>query len=388
MPETNTNSTIKSYESLIKALSSTKDIIDIVCEELNGNMKLKDAKLSIKEGTTDTFDLPMAISRQLKDANKSRTKELFGKALVLIRGNCADRIKLANEAITKEKQADKSKSLDEAMLSKHAETIKECISTATAAHFTAGRLLSEALDMFKEAKQPVSKWLEWANTACSVKKAQAYALVKIHNTFGPDTEFKNCSMRVLNIMVHLSPDMFNLVKDEALEQAKQGKLSTNKIKAIIGKHKPEPKEPKKPAPKKVQENNDNDKSDEDPDRTTKHMQNEVNGSSNGSVTSKDDSEELAKLRKENAELKKQLAEMNDTLKRIEKKEVSQPKTVAPVLPQFSSKAPNVVLGVTLGAGKVEINNTYRAMAKIFTALTCPEGAKALKAAREELLKGK
>jgi hypothetical protein len=28
------------------------------------------------------------------------------------------------------------------------------------------------------------------------------------------------------------------------------------------------------------------------------------------------------------------------------------------------------------------------MAKIFTALTCPEGAKALKAAREELLKGK
>jgi hypothetical protein len=46
----------------------------------------------------------------------------------------------------------------------------------------------------------------------------------------------------------------------------------------------------------------------------------------------------------------------------------------------------VVLGVTLGAGKVEINNTYRAMAKIFTALTCPEGAKALKAAREELLK--
>jgi hypothetical protein len=379
MPKTNTNSTIKSYESLIKALSSTKDIIDIVCEELNGNMKLKDAKLSIKEGTTDTFDLPMDISRQLKDANKSRTKDLFGKALVLIRGNCADKIKLANEAITKEKQADKSKSLDEAMLSKHAKTIKECISTATAAHFTAGRLLSEALDMFKEAKQPVSKWLEWANTACSVKKAQAYSLVKIHNTFGPDTEFKNCSMRVLNIMVHLSPDMFNLVKDEALEQAKQGKLSTNKIQSIIGKHKPAPKEPKKPAPKKAHESND-------PDRTTKHMQNEVNGSGNNSGASKEDNSELAKLRKENAELKKQLAEMNDTLKRIEKKEVSQPKTVAPVLPQFSSKAPNVVLGVTLGAGKVEINNTYRAMAKIFTALTCPEGAKALKAAREELLK--
>jgi hypothetical protein len=199
-------------------------------------------------------------------------------------------------------------------------------------------------------------------------------------------------MRVLNIMVHLSPDMFNLVKDEASEQAKQGKLSTNKIQSIIGKHKPAPKEPKKPAPEKVQENKGN--GGDDPDRTTNHMQNEVNGSSNESGANKEDSdnkenkdnEELAKLRKENAELKKQLAEMNDTLKRIEKKEVSQPKTVAPVLPQFSSKAPNVVLGVTLGAGKVEINNTYRAMAKIFTAITCPEGAKALKAAREELLK--
>jgi hypothetical protein len=175
--------------------------------------------------------------------------------------------------------------------------------------------------------------------------------------------------------------MFNLVKDEALEQAKQGKLSTNKIQSIIGKHKPAPKEPKKSAPKKAHESND-------PDRTTKHMQNEVNGSGNNSGASKEDNSELAKLRKENAELKKQLAEMNDTLKRIEKKEVSQPKTVAPVLPQFSSKAPNVVLGVTLGAGKVEINNTYRAMAKIFTAITCPEGAKALKAAKEELLKGR
>jgi hypothetical protein len=366
-------------------------------------MKLMDAKKSIKEGTIDSFSLPTDISRQLKDANKARTKKLFGKALILIRGNCLDKIELANNEIVKLNETKKETKLpskvaetkvivlDEVTLARYAEDIKSCISQAMQAHFVVGRLLSEALDMFKEAKKPAKDWLAWANTACQIKKAQAYNLVKIYGTFGDDSDFKNCSMRVLNVLVHLDAKLFDKLKDQASELAKEGKLTTKQVNKLIDLHKPapaEPKEPKAPA--------------EPVDRTGQAMQKEAESNNNEigqsnvldketskeKSTSKEETSELEKLRAENEALKAQLKEMNETLRRLEKKADSKPSQVAPFLPQFTSKAPNIVLGVTLGAGPAEVNRTYREMAKIFNASTCPDGAKALKAAKEELLKGR
>ena len=424
--ENTTTNTIKSYEALVKSLSATNDIIDIVCEELKGTMKLMNAKKSIKEGTVDSFSLPMDISRQLKDANKARTKDAYIKGLNQVHAIIDDTIKVAEKAIndiqeginkmkeekrqatiksikdSKEQTEKTEPALNQDELDRIAKEIKASIETATTSYFEAGKLLSDALDMFKAADKPAKDWLAWANTACCVKKAQAYNLVKIYKDFGQVSEFKSCSMRVLNILVHTSSNTmgsnkYNSMIEEAKTLAKAGKLDTKAVNKLLKQYKPAPKATTKTEPKSNTLNIE-------PDATTKaikaSIEHETPASNNSASnkdhskselgTSKDDTAGTADSDKDKLilELKKQNKALLDRIDELTQAVKESKKDTEPALflPQFESDEAYLVLGISPVASKAEINKRYRSMAVIFNAKTCPKGAKALKAAKDEMLK--
>jgi len=436
-------------DTTIKAMEILKN--DIVCAiDACNKTTLKAAKSVL---ATDVPNLPSSFTTQVKESNNVRTKKEYVKQLTLIDEGLTHSIKVAQDAkikdgscsgvqehsnmikdesvnesvdkpkniyeevaiemvkestkeTTKETTETKTKGdtdmpskvaekktikLDTDKLAQIAEDVRNEIETATKAHFKAGKLLSDALDMFKAAGKPAKEWIEWAGLQCSVKKAQAYNLVKIYNTFGIDSEFSNCSMRVLNNLVHLDSKLFGKIEEEAKELAKDDKLTTKRVNQLIDTVKPV-KANTKPT-EKVE--------DKGKDKTGEAIGKELKADTDTKADTKGDTDtkvnkeiakqedlELKKLREENEALKAQLAEMNEILKKLESKANSKPASIVPVLPQFSSDCPATVLGVKLGAGPAEINSHFRTMAKIFHASTCPEGAKALKAAREELLKSK
>jgi hypothetical protein len=400
MTETTTKSLVN-YDEIINALSSLKDDLEIA-GEICQNETLKKAKANLKE--KDIMHLPIKMEEAIVKLKECKTKKAFleDQADLLERVKNSMNLAFQAQSASKEKTKEetimpsettknKTIALDTDKLAELAEDIRNEIETATKAHFKAGKLLSDALDMFKAAGKPAKDWIEWAGLQCSVKKAQAYNLVKIYNTFGVESEFSNCSMRVLNSLVHLDSKLFGKIEDEAKELAKANKLTTKRVNQLIDTVKPA-------IASKTSNTNTEDKG---KDKTGEAIQSELNKESKEESKEENKQEdkeakeiakakdsELDKLRRENEELKEQLAEMNETLKKLESKANSKPESIVPVLPQFSSDCPATVLGVKLGAGPKEINNHFRKMAKIFNASTCPEGAKALKAAREELLKSK
>jgi hypothetical protein len=401
MTETTTTKSLVNYDEIINALSSLKDDLEIA-GEICQNETLKKAKANLKE--KDIPHLPIKMEEAIVKLKECKTKKAFleDQADLLERVKNSMNLAFQAQSASKEKTKEetimpsettknKTIALDTDKLAELAEDIRNEIETATKAHFKAGKLLSDALDMFKAAGKPAKDWIEWAGLQCSVKKAQAYNLVKIYNTFGVESEFSNCSMRVLNSLVHLDSKLFGKIEDEAKELAKANKLTTKRVNQLIDTVKPA-------IASKTSNTNTEDKG---KDKTGEAIQSELNKESKEESKEENKQEdkeakeiakakdsELDKLRRENEELKEQLAEMNETLKKLESKANSKPESIVPVLPQFSSDCPATVLGVKLGAGPKEINNHFRKMAKIFNASTCPEGAKALKAAREELLKSK
>lgn len=381
------------YTNIVKAIEAMNVNNAKVAMGLNDKLTLKEAKTLV---TNQPFNnVPIDLKDALAKCQTVRTKKAMIEALnnSIIEGQ--NTMKTLENEIAKEtaKTAKPAKSdtarqdkpakieLDSDLLDGMAERIRENVKAAMAAHMAAGKDLSDALDHFKAAKKTAKDWLAWASEKCHVKKAQAYALVKVYKTFGNDTAFTSCSMRVLNILQSQSKEVI----EECKEIAEKGKLTTNKLTETIVKFNPEKAKPAaKPAAK-------NDKSNP-ADNVTETIQasiEETGKSDTARQTKQATSEELTELeqlRKENAELKAQLAEMNDTLKSLESKVSEKPAVVAPMLPQFTSDCAATVLGVKLGAGPAEINKTFRTMAKIFNATTCPDGAKALKDARAELLK--
>jgi len=268
------------------------------------------------------------------------------------------------------------------------------IQAATDAHFKAGQLLSEALEMFKKDSRPAKDWIEWANTACQVRKAQAYNLVKIYNDFGEVSEFKGCSMRVLNLLVHASKEVFSKIEEEAKDLAIKGKLTTKAVNALLATAKPATiKQVSVPALPTIKDKSDpitkvmKDTIKDTASSTTNSDTASSNAASNlspntGSET--DTENQLDKLIKQNVKLLKKISELESKLaeKAAPKKEVAN--TV--YLPQFEANKPNLVLGIEETATASKINERYRTMAIIFNAKTCPKGAKALKAAKDAMIK--
>ena len=415
MTETSkTNETVKAYELTVDAMNSLIKKSNQLIDDLNNGSLLKDAKGTMTLILDNTANLPIGIKKDIKEASRARTKALYIEAIELVKDNMVKSIKVALDAIhdikegekkmeeTKAKKAAKEAKpeLNQDELDKIANAVKEAIKTAMDAHFQAGKLLSEALELFKAAGKPAKDWLEWANLSCSVKKAQAYNLVKVWNDFGQVSEFKGCPMRVLNILVHTSSDLYKKIEEQAKALAKKGKLDTKAINNLIDSVRPEPAKvkPKKngksnPASGRVSNVLDQDstgkaikasiESNDDQDNKDQDKPELGTSTDKAKGTLVDDKDKLiAELREQNRQLLDRIEELSKAVK--ESKE--EPVRTATYLPQFESSEPYLVLGISPVASKEEINKRYRTMAIIFNAKTCPKGAKALKAAREEMLK--
>lgn len=116
--------------------------------------------------------------------------------------------------------------------------VQHSIQVATNAHLTAGEYLNEGLILHKDAGLSSKEWEKWAGLACQVKRAQAYNLVKIWNTFGANSDFSGCSMRVLNLLVHLKKEDFDKIEQDAKSLAKVNKLDTKAVNSLIERIKP------------------------------------------------------------------------------------------------------------------------------------------------------
>jgi len=243
-------------------------------------------------------------------------------------------------------------------------TITEELESAQKSFLKVGECLCNASDRLGEEGKKSSDLVTWAEKNCGIKKAQMYKLMKVYETFGDNTAFKGVSMRVLYTLTHQPAD----VVEEAKEKAAKGSLDTNTLNKIINDNAPEPKvinkSPGVPA---------------------------VNGSKKepAPVIKKINNDEQIKGMTET------IKELNETVKALraelsDAKKNKQPKDTAtiPFLPQFKSKNMCVRLGLEgeSCADKKEINKSYRALAKIFTATTNKKASEALKAARDKLLK--
>ena len=422
----NTTKTIETYQASVKAMNDTKGALDYAIEALGRNT-LKKIKANLVTVTSQTQDLPIMVKDAIKALDSKRIKWDYIKGLNQVHAIIDDTIKVAEKAINdiqeginkmkeekrqatiksiKDSKEQTKPALNQDELDRIAKEIKASIEAATTSYFEAGRLLSDALDMFKAADKPAKDWLAWANTACCVKKAQAYNLVKIHKDFGQVSEFKSCSMRVLNILVHTSSntmgsDRYNSMIEEAKTLAKAGKLDTKAVNKLLKQYKPAPKTTPKAEPK-------SNVLDTEPDATTKAIKASIEQETESETpapnkdhsetesketelgTSKDntagtaDSDKdklILELKKQNKALLDRIDELTQAVK--ESKKETEP---ALFLPQFESDEAYLVLGISPVASKAEINKRYRSMAVIFNAKTCPKGAKALKAAKDKMLK--
>ena len=398
---TNTNA-VKSYELSIKAMTDTIEAVNYAIEALDKDT-LKKIKESLTTVTSQTANLPIGIKEDIKALNNTKTKKIYIEGLELVKDKVLKSIQLANETIVNIKETAKPE-LNKDELDKIAKAVKESLKIALDAHFQAGKLLSDALEIFKAAGKSAKDWLEWANLSCSVKKAQAYNLVKIWNDFGQVSEFKGCPMRVLNILVHTSNDLYKKIEEQAKSLAKKGKLDSKAVNSLIDSVKPA----SKPKPAKPEKSNTvrQEQEQDEQDATTKAIkasikdddknknntelstsQSRVSGTETAEVLGiqvEDDKDALiAELREQNLQLLERIEELTKAVQKTKKEEHVK---TAIFLPQFESLSPNLVLGIERNASKEEINKRYRTMAVIFNAKTCPAGAKALKAAKDNMLK--
>lgn len=352
-------------------VSTINNIDELIKKIENGSITLKSAKINIANTVGGLSD---AAREAVRFNEGCRTKKQF-----------IAEMREAKELLQKE--IEESHTVDSecsatTQLIEMAEMIKDNVTNAMASHLEAGRLLHKALLLHKEMGEGSKEWLAWVQKACHVKKAQAYRLVRVYRDFGDKSDYHGCSMRVLNMLSGLDKELFEKIEDQVLAYARKGNLVTKTLEDIIehAKHYgqiPKVKEPSKKEPEVKEPTSEIIKGslEGSPDTSLPRMQPAV------SENAKDEKDRLiSELREQNLKLIERLDELTKSVK----KEKSLP--TIPALPQFSAADPHLVLGIKEGATQPEIKKQYRAMASIFTGKTCPEGAKALKAAKEELLK--
>ena len=271
--------------------------------------------------------------------------------------------------------------------------VQHSIQVATNAHLTAGEYLHEGLILHKDAGLSSKEWEKWAGLACQVKRAQAYNLVKIWNTFGADSDFAGCSMRVLNLLVHLKKEDFDKIEQDAKSLAKVNKLDTKAVNSLIERIKPAKVETVKEVPVKeeIVKEESNPITETLSNAIKQTITNEVHEDSTEQVTGEesiietlatpviDKDKLIAELREQNLQLLDRISELSKAVKE------SKPEPKVLHLPQFDESEPYLVLGINPCAGKEEILKRYRSMAVIFNAKTCPTGAIALKNAKDSLI---
>lgn len=405
--------TLSVKKAMVEVVSMIDDRQDAI---LNGDT-LKKVKADTHECLRHIVDLPEGLVNDINLLDSVRTKVDYSNGLSAIAAkanNCIDNLtkqlekieekKMRAELVTKVKEETKPGLTEENItkLSELAGLVQHSIQVATNAHMNAGEYLNEGLILHKNAGLSSKEWEKWAGLACQVKRAQAYNLVKIWNTFGADSDFAGCSMRVLNLLVHLKKEEFDKIEQDAKSLAKVNKLDTKAVNSLIERIKPVKATPAIEAVKEDTVHTVPVKEESDP--ITKTLSNAINTNTIKQVTpvidedsteqvtgeeitmeapakvEQDDKDKLiAELREQNLQLLAQIAELTKAVKE------SKPESKVLHLPQFDESEPYLVLGINPCAGKEDILKRYRSMAVIFNAKTCPTGAVALKNAKDSLI---
>lgn len=233
-------------------------------------------------------------------------------------------------------------------------------------YMAVGRALNEVRADFDKG----ADFLAWVDAEFGIKKAYAYRLMKIAETFGNDSRWSGVAMRVLAVMTqHI--DNTELV-EKAAELAAEGKLDTKSLDALIApvkpveESKPEPKQPQADdvkSPEHLPE--ETEQEDEPPfDVETPVEVEEVRAEAPKPV--QDDESDRIKgllsliqtLRDTNDQLVQELAAMRN--------ERQAKKAVAPMLPQFKSSCFYARLGLSAeeATKKTAINKAKRELVKL------------------------
>ena len=391
--------------SVNKAMVEVISLIEDRQDALENGDTLKKVKADTHECLRHIVDLPEGLVSDIKLLDSAKTKVAYSNGLSAIAAkvnNCIDSLtkqlekieekKMKAEAVIEVKEETKQGLTKENItkLFELAGLIQHSIQVATNAHLTAGEYLNEGLILHKDAGLSSKEWEKWAGLACQVKRAQAYNLVKVWNTFGADSDFAGCSMRVLNLLVHLKKEDFDKIEQDAKSLAKVNKLDTKAVNSLIERIKPAKVETVKEVPVKEEIVK------EETDLITKTLTNaikqtvtneehkdsteQVTGEENIETPVIDDKDKLiAELREQNLQLLDRIAELSKAVKE------SKPEPKVLHLPQFDESEAYLVLGISPVSGKEEILKRYRSMAVIFNAKTCPTGAIALKNAKDALI---
>lgn len=231
----------------------------------------------------------------------------------------------------------------------------------------------------REFHESTDKFIKWAEDKFSIKKAQVYKLMKVHQEFGQDERLEGVSMRVLYMLTGQSQE----VVQKAAALASTGRLDSQAAAALTGKTinlTPEPKEPAKPAAVKPVI--------EDAEIVT-GAQSDLPFDTGASVITP------AKVPPASAQsatghtvegLLAQIAELTKTIEELTKPKA--PKVAAmPMLKQFKSSKPYVVLGLDSDApaGINQVRAAYRELAAIWNQDSNPEAFKLITEARDALL---
>ena len=394
--------------SVNKAMIEVISLIEDRQNALENGDTLKKVKADTHECLKGIVDLPEGLVADINLLDTIRTKVAYSNGLSAIAAkvnNCIDTLtkqlesieekKMKAELVTEVKEETKQGLTEEniAKLFELAGLVQHSIQVATNAHLTAGEYLHEGLILHKDAGLSSKEWEKWAGLACQVKRAQAYNLVKIWNTFGADSDFAGCSMRVLNLLVHLKKEDFDKIEQDAKSLAKVNKLDTKAVNSLIERIKPAKVETVKEVPVKeeIVKEESNPITETLSNAIKQTITNEVHEDSTEQVTGEesiietlatpviDKDKLIAELREQNLQLLDRISELSKAVKE------SKPEPKVLHLPQFDESEPYLVLGINPCAGKEEILKRYRSMAVIFNAKTCPTGAIALKNAKDSLI---
>lgn len=253
-----------------------------------------------------------------------------------------------------------------------------------------GRVLTKAQNQFTKG----ADFIKWVESACGIKKAQAYKWIKVYNTFGESERFQGIAMRVLYDLASLGIDSVEF--EQACELLDNGQvLDTNALKAIREANKPVPSKElnlveddvtstESVTVEESQEEQELDNSDApfetDTDQEVNDLFQPIGAESVPEAAPSDSKDELIKA------LQEQIKALTDELRQASQPQPApQAMATLPALPQFDSIDAYCVLGLSekLAPTDAEIKKAFRTLAKLYS--NQPEVSAKLKAARDTLL---
>lgn len=353
-----------------------------VIESLNSLLSDSDTLKAKKAGLSEIYaPLNGYKSDILKDAmeraKKATTKKAFDVAIEAILAELDKLLEVADKAIEHQREQETdTKELDDL-----ATSIRQELASAQKSFLVVGKLLKQANETLKADGKKQDDFIKWSKGNCGILKAQAYKLMKIYDTFGEESDFAGVSMRVLYTLTSQSDE----IVEKARELAQAGTLDSNALDALLDKLAPTPAPKQSPTPQgqtaKTAQELKLEKRIEELERENAIMKDQ------DKQDSTDTNKQLAEYQKTIKELSGTIESLRRQLEEAESKK-KQPINTVPFLPQFNSTNPCTVLGLEpeKAGDKEEVNKAFRALAKIYTAVSCREGSLAISNARTKLLK--